>query len=129
MKTVLFVCVHNSGRSQMAEAFFNRLAGGKAKAISAGTQPSEEVNPIVAKAMLEAGIDISHNKPKLLTSEMLDKADRVISMGCTNAEACPARWVTTEDWELLDPARKSLEEVIQIRDEVRGRVSKLLDEI
>ncbi len=113
----------------MAEAFCNRLAGGKAKAIYASTQPSEESNPVVARAMLEAEIDISHNKPKLLASEMLDEADRVISMGCINSEACLALLVTTEDWGLLDPERKSLEEVIQIRDEIRGRVSKLLDEV
>ena len=129
MKTVLFVCVHNSGRSQMAEAIFNRLAGGKACAISAGTRPTKEVNAVVAKAMLEAGLDISRNRPKLLTSAMLDEADRMISIGCINSEACLARLVTTKDWGLLDPERKSLEEVIQIRDEIRGRVSKLLDEV
>jgi arsenate reductase len=129
MKTVLFICVHNSGRSQMAEAFFNCLAGGKAKAISAGTQPSKAVNAIVVKVMLEVGLDISHNKPKLLTSEMLDRADRVITMGCMDASACPARLVDAEDWGMPDPEGKTLAEVINIRDEIKRRVSRLLDEL
>ena len=129
MKTVLFVCVHNSGRSQMAEAFFNRLASGKARAISAGTQPSESVNPVAAEAMLEAGIDISRNRPKLLTPEMLDKADRVISMGCLGSEACPVRSGITADWGLNDPKGKPPEEVRKIRDEIRDRVFKLIGEL
>jgi protein-tyrosine-phosphatase len=79
--------------------------------------------------MLEAGIEINHNKPKLLASEILDEAERMINIGCINSEACLAHLVTTEDGGLLDPERKSLEEVIQIQDEIRGRVSKLLDEV
>lgn len=126
MKTVLFVCVHNSGRSQMAEAFFNRLAGGKARAISAGTQPSETVNPVVVRAMLEAGLDISRERPKLLTSEMLNEAERVITMGCLDSASCPSRLVTAEDWGLPDPEGKTLAEVIEIRDEIERRVSELL---
>ena len=131
MKTVLFVCVHNSGRSQMAEAFFNKLAGGKAQALSAGTQPADEVNPVVVEAMREAGIDISGNKPKALTLEMVEKADRMITMGC-GAEAgavCPATFIETEDWALEDPKGKSLERVRKIRDEIKERVVKLLTEI
>jgi len=126
MKTILFVCVRNSGRSQMAEAFFNRLADGNARAISAGTQPSEAVNPVVARAMLEAGVDISRNRPKALTSEMLDKADRVITMGCLDSASCPARLVAAEDWGLPDPEGKTLAEVIEIRDEIERRVAELL---
>lgn len=122
MKTVLFVCVHNSGRSQMAEAFFNKLAGGKAIAFSAGTQPAEAINSLVAKAMVDVGIDISSNRPKLLTYDMLDTADMVITMGCLDSEACPARLVDAEDWGLPDPHGKSLAEVIKIRDEIRKRV-------
>jgi len=128
MKTVLFVCVHNSGRSQMAEAFFNKLAGGKAQALSAGTQPAGEVNPVVVEAMREAGIDISSNKPKALTLEMVEKADRMITMGC-GAEAgavCPASFIETEDWALEDPKGKSLDQVRKIRDEIKARVMKLL---
>ena len=131
MKTILFVCVHNSGRSQMAEAFFNKLAGGKAQALSAGTQPAGEVNPVVVEAMREAGINISGNKPKLLTIDMVKKADRMITMGCgAEAEAvCPASFIETEDWALEDPKGKSLEQVRKIRDEIKERVSKLVKEI
>ena len=131
MKTILFVCVHNSGRSQMADAFFNKLAEGKAQALSAGTQPADEVNPVVVEAMREAGINISGNKPKMLTFDMVQKADKMITMGC-GAEAgavCPASFIETEDWALEDPKGKSLEQVRKIRDEIKERVSKLVKEI
>lgn len=131
MKTVLFVCVHNSGRSQMAEAFFNLMAKAKAQAYSAGTQPADKVNPIVVEAMGEIGIDISGNKPKALTMDMVEKADRMITMGC-GAEAgavCPASFIETEDWVLEDPKEKSLEQVRKIRDEIKVRVTKLVNEI
>ena len=131
MKTVLFVCVHNSGRSQMAEAFFNRMARGRARALSAGTQPADEVNPVVVEAMRETGIDISGNKPKMLTMDMVEKAARMITMGCgAEAEAvCPASFVQTEDWALEEPAGKTLEQVRRIRDEIKKRVEKLLAEL
>lgn len=131
MKTVLFVCVHNSGRSQMAEAFFNQMAKGNAQAYSAGTQQADTVNPVVVEAMREVGIDISGNKPKALTMDMVDKADRMITMGC-GAEAetvCPASFIETEDWALEDPQGKSLKQVRKIRDEIKTRVVKLLKEI
>ena len=131
MKTVLFVCVHNSGRSQMAEAFFNNLAGGKVQSISAGTQPADKVNPVVVEAMKEVGMDISENKPKMLTIDMVEKAERMITMGC-GAEAkdvCPASFIETEDWALENPKGKSLEQVRKIRDEIKERVIKLLDEL
>ena len=131
VKTVLFVCVHNSGRSQIAEAFFNQLAKGKAKAYSAGTQPADKVNPLVVEAMKEIGIDISGNKPKALTIEMVEKADRMITMGC-GAEAgavCPASFIETEDWALEDPKGKSLEQVRKIREEIKKRVTRLLSEL
>jgi len=131
MKTILFVCVHNSGRSQMAEAFFNQLAKGKAQAYSAGTQPTESVNPVVVEVMKEVGIDISGNKPKALTIDMVEKADRMITMGC-GAEAgavCPASFIETEDWALEDPHDKSLEQVRKIRNEIKERVMRLLKEI
>ncbi len=131
MKTIIFVCVHNSGRSQMAEAFFNKLAGGKAQAYSAGTQPADEVNPVVVEAMREAGIDISGNKPQALTMDMVEKADRMITMGCgAEAEAtCPASFIETEDWALEDPKGKSLEQVRKIRDEIKSRVDTLLNKL
>ena len=126
MKTVLFVCVHNSGRSQMAAAYFNYFAGSLVNAISAGTQPSKSVNPTVAEAMLEEGIDISKNKPILLTTDMLQSADRVISMGCIDADACPVRLVPMEDWALPDPEGKTLTEVRIIRDNIKMLVLELL---
>jgi len=131
MTRVLFVCVRNSGRSQMAEAFFNQIAEGKAQAYSAGTQPADKVNPAVVEAMREVGIDISGNRPKALTMEMVEKADRMITMGC-GAEAgavCPASFIETEDWALEDPEGKSLGEVRKIRDEIEKRVIKLLNEL
>lgn len=130
-KTVLFVCVHNSGRSQMAEVFFNKLAGGKAQAYSAGTQPADEVNPVVGEAMKEVGIDISGNKPKMLTMDLVEKAHRMITMGCgaDAEEVCPASFIETEDWALEDPHGKPIEVVRKIRDEVKERVTRLVREI
>ena len=131
MKTIVFVCVHNSSRSQMAEAFFNKMAGSKANAISAGTQPADTLNPTVVEAMREVGIDIVSNKPKALTLEMVEKADRMITMGC-GAEAgglCPASFVETEDWELEDPKDKPIEQVRLIRDNIKQRVAKLISEL
>jgi protein-tyrosine-phosphatase len=129
MKTVLFVCVGNSGRSQMAEAFFNQLANGKARAISAGTNPAANVEPTVVKVIKELGIDISGNKPKPLTPEMIDQANLVITMGCGAEAACPASWVETRDWGLEDPKDKPIEKVREIRDEIKTRVIALLKEI
>jgi arsenate reductase len=129
LKTILFVCVHNSGRSQTAAAYLNRLAGDKARAISAGTEPSESVNLTVAKAMAEEGIDISKNKPTLLTREMMQKADRVITMGCTDAGSCPVHLVPMDDWGLPDPKGKSLETVRRIRDNIKQRVIGLIDSL
>ena len=131
MKTILFVCVHNSGRSQMAEAFFNQVAGGKAQAFSAGTQPSDRVNPVVVEAMKEVGIDISHNKPKKLTVDMVEAADRMITMGCGDDAAglCPARIIETENWELEDPKGQPLATVRKIREQVKAKVAELSTEI
>ena len=126
MTKVLFVCVHNSGRSQMAEAFFNYLAKGKGEASSAGTKPSAEVNPTVVRAMQEVGLDISGKKPKLLTMEMLDAADRVFTMGCGVEETCPGTFVVSEDWQIEDPHGKPIETVRRIRVEVKARVEALI---
>ena len=129
MRTVLFVCVGNAGRSQMAEAFFNQLAGEKARAVSAGTKPAGAVDPKTIEVMREVGIDISAAKPKALTMEMLEQADRVVTMGCGVEGVCPASFVETEDWQLEDPKGKPIEEVRRIRDEIRARVLKLLDRL
>jgi protein-tyrosine-phosphatase len=115
----------------MAEAFFNQLAQGKALALSAGTQPADQVNPTVVEAMREVGIDISNNKPKILTLEMIEKADKMVTMGC-GADAgglCPAGFIETEDWALDDPQGKSPEQVRIIRDEIKQRVTKLAQQM
>jgi len=124
---VIFVCVGNAGRSQMAEAFFNQAAGGEAMAISAGTRPASAVDPRTIEVMREVGIDISGNKPKALTMEMLEQSDRVVTMGCGVEGVCPASFVQTEDWRLEDPKGKPIEEVRRIRDEIRAKVLKLLE--
>ncbi len=129
MKNVLFVCVHNSGRSQMAEAFFNHTTMGKLKGFSAGTKPAEKLNPLVVTVMGEVGINISHQEPKLLTPNMLEGVDRVITMGCGAEGVCPASFVPTEDWQLEDPEGKSIEEVRRIRDGVKARVEALIKEL
>ena len=127
MKTVLFVCVGNSGRSQMAEGFFNHLANGKARAISAGTKPASAVDPKTIEVMREVGIDISAARPKALIMEMLDQASRVVTMGCGAEGVCPASFVETEDWQLEDPKGKPIEEVRRIRDQIKTRVLRLLE--
>ena len=129
MKRVLFVCVHNSGRSQMAEAFLNSLANGRARAESAGTEPASGLNPMVVQAMAQLGFDLSGHATKLISQEAADQADRVITMGCSIDEACPATLVPTEDWGLADPEGKPLEEVRAIRDEIHDRVRNLVAEL
>ena len=127
MKKVLFVCVHNAGRSQMAEAFLNAAGSGLLRAESAGTLPTERVNPVVAEAMLEHGIDISASSPKVITQEMADGADFIFTMGCAIDEACPATFLPPEDWGLDDPAGQPIETVRQIRDQIRMKVTELLE--
>jgi arsenate reductase len=126
--TVLFVCVHNAGRSQMASAFLRHLAGEQIEVLSAGSRPADEVNPVAVQAMSEKGIDISREVPKLLADSAVREADVVITMGC--GDACPfypgKRY---EDWELDDPAGQNLEQVRPIRDGIEGRVRRLLAEL
>jgi arsenate reductase len=129
MKTVIFACVHNAGRSQMAAAWFNELADpAQARAVSAGTQPGERVHPEVLAAMQEVGIDLTGKKPTLLTSPRIAEAQWLVTMGC--GEACPVapRSVMRDDWPLEDPKGKPLERVRAIRDEVRERVERFLRE-
>jgi len=113
----------------MAEGFFNHLAKGKAIATSAGTSPSSEINPLAVKVMKEASIDISQQEPKKLTPEMLESADRVITMGCGVEESCPGAFVPTEDWALEDPKGKPIEKVREIRDQIRVQVEKVVKEL
>jgi protein-tyrosine-phosphatase len=131
LKNVLFVCVENAGRSQMAEAFANKYSKGKINATSAGTRPASIVNPVVAKVMLEKGIDISGNRPKLISEDTAKKADIVITMGCFEAEGiCPAPMFRgATDWSLEDPKGKPIEDVRRIRDEIEKRVKELIDQI
>ncbi|MGZ6142823.1 MAG: arsenate reductase ArsC [Myxococcales bacterium] len=122
---VVFACVHNAGRSQMAAAFFNRLAPAGSRAISAGTRPGERVHPEVVAAMKEAGIDLSAVKPQLLTAELAKGADLLVTMGC--GDECPAiPGARREDWPLPDPKGRPLDDVRRIRDEIRERVEALL---
>jgi arsenate reductase len=125
---VLFVCVHNAGRSQMAAGLLDHLAQGRVTVRSAGSEPASEINPAAIEAMDELGIDISRELPKPLTGGAVEAADVVITMGC--GDACPfypgKRY---EDWELEDPAGKDLETVRGIRDQIRARVRALLDEL
>jgi protein-tyrosine-phosphatase len=125
---VLFVCVHNAGRSQMAAGLLNRLAEGRVHVRTAGSEPAERINPAVVEAMDEAGVDLSQEFPKPLTDEFVRAADVVITMGC--GDACPIYpGKRYEDWELEDPAGKDLETVRRIRDEIEARVQSLLAEV
>ncbi len=126
MKTVLFICVHNAARSQMAQAFLNEMADGKAMAMSAGSQPAEKVNSKAVEAMAEVGIDISRAEPERLTAEMVKKADVVVTMGC-GENVCPIVPKEVIDWELEDPSTKNLDEVREIRDQIRVMVRQLIE--
>ena len=126
--TVLFVCVHNAGRSQMAAGFMEHYGEGRVEVLSAGSAPKESINPVAVEAMLEKGIDIANRKPKVLTNESVQASDVVITMGC--GDACPyypgKRY---EDWALDDPAGQDLAFVRKVRDEIEKRVTNLLSEI
>ena len=123
---VLFVCVHNAGRSRMAEAFFNDLAGERYRALSAGTQPAEAPHPEVVRTMSDVGLELDDGPGTMLTQEMADRAHMVVGMGCAVEDACPALRVPLEDWALEDPKGKSDEEVAEIRDRVEMRVRNLV---
>jgi len=126
--SVLFVCVHNAGRSQMAAGYLTALSGGAVDVRSAGSMPGDQINPVAVEAMAEVGIDIASNQPKVLTDQAVQDSDVVITMGC--GDACPfypgKRY---EDWELEDPAGKDIETVREVRDEIERRVKELLASI
>ena len=126
---ILFVCVHNAGRSRMAEAFFNHFAPERYIALSAGTQPADHPHPEVVNAMLEVGMEIVDSPGRMLTPALADAANRVIGMGCAVEEACPALQVPLEDWELDDPKGKDPAEVARIRDEIEMRVRNLISSL
>ncbi|PPF37013.1 arsenate reductase ArsC [Pseudoclavibacter sp. AY1H1] len=126
--SVLFVCVHNAGRSQMAAGYLTALAGGRIEVLSAGSEPKAQINPVAVEAMAEEGIDIASNTPKVLTTEAVQASDVVITMGC--GDACPffpgKRY---EDWKLDDPAGQGIEAVRPIRDDIKQRVEALIAEL
>ena len=126
--SVLFVCVHNAGRSQMAAGFLRHLAGDRVRVLSAGTAPKDQVNPVAVEAMAELGIDVSTQAPTVLTDEAVVSSDYVITMGC--GDKCPFfPGKTYLDWQLEDPAGKDIETVRRVRDEIKDYVQKLLTEI
>jgi arsenate reductase len=126
--TVLFVCVHNAGRSQMAAGYLQALAGDRVQVLSAGTEPKDQVNPSAVAAMAEEGIDIANNAPKVLTTEAVQDSDFVITMGC--GDECPYfPGKQYRDWPLEDPAGKGVDDVRPIRDEIRAKVEALIAEI
>ncbi|GAA3695115.1 arsenate reductase ArsC [Nonomuraea antimicrobica] len=126
--SVLFVCVHNAGRSQMAAGWLNHLAGGRIEVRSAGSAPADQVNPVAVEAMREVGIDISVEQPKILTVDAVEASDVVVTMGC--GDACPIfPGKRYEDWKLDDPAGQGIEAVRPIRDEIRTRIDKLIGKI
>jgi len=126
--TVLFVCVHNAGRSQMAAGFMRELGGDRVDVLSAGSEPKASINPIAVAAMQEVGIDISNQEPKILTTDAVLESDAVITMGC--GDACPIfPGKRYEDWILEDPAGQDIEFVRRVRDDIKSRVETLLNEI
>jgi arsenate reductase len=130
MRRVLFVCVENAGRSQMAEAFAKAYGKDKLEVTSAGTMPAHEVNPRVVQVMREKGIDLSANKPKLVTNQMVQEADMIIVMGCSAEGFCPAPLLNKViDWGIEDPKGKPIEKIREIRDEIENRVRMLLNEV
>lgn len=133
MKRVLFVCVHNAGRSQMAEAFVSHYAKARGLDVvgeSAGTVAGTQINPVAVEVMNELGISMEGQTPKQLTQELADSADKKITMGCgVDADACPARIFFTEDWGLDDPKGQPIEKVREIRDQIKERVETLLSEL
>jgi protein-tyrosine-phosphatase len=126
--TVLFVCVHNAGRSQMAAGWLRAIAGDRVEVLSAGSAPKDQINPVAVEAMAEAGVDIANNVPKVLTTDAVRESDVVITMGC--GDVCPIfPGKRYEDWELDDPAGQGIEAVRPIRDEIRARVERLVAEL
>ncbi len=127
---ILFVCVENAGRSQMAEAFFKKYAPKKFHVISAGTIPSSQLNPLSVKVMKEIGIDLDDQQPKLLSNKMIESSFKTINMGCMNKESCPSLFVKDVlDWDVSDPKEKSIDVVRKIRDKIKTEVMNLIDSL
>lgn len=126
-QTVLFVCIENAGRSQMAEGFFRKYAPMEYVPLSAGTTPTEKINPLAIQAMKEIGIDIADQKPKVLTDEMIRKSSKIVNMGCMDRQSCPALFVNNMiEWSIPDPKNKPIDEVRKIRDEIEIRIMEFV---
>ncbi len=129
-QVVLFVCVENAGRSQMAEGFFRKYAPKNFRAISAGTRPAAEINPLAVQAMKEAGIDISKQKSKIITEDMIRDSAKVVNMGCMDKAECPLLFLNNPvDWGVENPKGKPIEKVRQIRDDIERRVKELVRDL
>lgn len=132
-KVVLFICVQNSARSQIAEGFFKKYAGGEMTCYSAGTMPADRVNPDAVFVMKEVGIDISTNKPKVITNEMIEHASLIINMGCMDNASCPAVLLqnknSMEDWDIEDPVGKPIDKMRETRDQIERKVTSLIRQL
>jgi len=129
-KNILFVCVENAGRSQMAEAFFKKYAKNQFNVISAGTYPSSNLNPDVVSVMAEIGIDLKNQQPQLLSTFMIENSNKTVNMGCMDKESCPSLFVKgVDDWDVDDPKGKSIDDVRKIRDQIRNDILNLLDSL
>lgn len=129
-KNILFVCLENAGRSQMAEAFFRKYTNEKFNVISAGTIPSSQLNPIVIEVMSEIGIDMRQQSPKKLSNKMIENSSKTINMGCMSKESCPSLFVNDVfDWNISDPKEKSIDDVREIRDQILKNVLELIDSL
>jgi len=127
MKKILFVCVENAGRSQMAEAFFRKYLPSGFEPISAGTKPAVNVNPIVVQAMKEVDIDIENNSPQNISQQMIEESQIAVNMGCMDKESCPALFLKDViDWQIQDPKGKTIEEVREIRDQIEQKVKEFI---
>jgi arsenate reductase len=129
-KTILFVCVENAARSQMAEGFFRNLGLDEYEAVSAGTKPVSAINPLTVRVMKEVGVDISHQKSKDITEDMMRNSTKVVNMGCVDKESCPTLFLNNPiDWNIEDPKGKQIEKVREIRDEIEQRVKELISSL
>ena len=129
-ENILFVCVENAGRSQMAEAFFKKYSGMKFNVISAGTIPSSELNAVVVQVMKEIGIDMLEQSPKILSNTMIENSHKIVNMGCVDKESCPSIFVkNVVDWNVSDPKTQSIEQVRIIRDQIKYKVLNMIDSL
>lgn len=127
IKKILFVCVENAGRSQIAEGLFKKYVTSEYQPISAGTQPVNETNPLVIEVMKEVGIDISKQTPKMISKEMINQSTKIVNMGCMDKESCPALFLNDiVDWAIQDPKNESIDKIREIRDEIERKIKELV---